>query len=277
MVLYIEYVLADNFLVDFVLLNLTSKIVRERPRWWLVLLACAFGSAGAFVLPLFSLPIAASIAIKLAIGIIMCAICFAKAAMFVKFVAFLMLLVCTYALGGMTIAFIFLFTRNPLETFSASYRGTLPIGTLIFGLFCLISGGLYLVRYIQERRAIAPFLRNIKLILFGKTISLFGYLDSGNRLEDNQSGLPIVVVSKFSIEKHFKKGVLKDNLSEREKKKLNPHYIEAKSATGNGKMLILSPEYIEIGNQKKSALIGISNTKFSEIVSIDALFGPALA
>ena len=275
MIVYVEYVLLDNFLIDFVLLRLTSKVVKVQVGWWRYLIACAFGTIASFVLPLFYLPVVLGITIKLLIGIIMCKMCYWEQPFSVRFAAFLVLLACLYSLGGLTIAFMFLLTKNPLETFKMSYFGLVPIGLLVFGTFCLISFVCYLLKYSKERKQIAPFLQMVKLQIFGKTLELIGYLDTGNRLEDDASGLPIVVVSKVALGKGFKKALV--SISNAQKKSLNPHHITASSATGQTKMLVIKPDFVSISNQKKNALIGISEQKFNDIVKIDALFGPALA
>ena len=275
MTVYIEYVILDNFLIDLVLLLLTAKVIKVHVSWWKYAFACSFGTAICFVLPLVSLPVIAGIAIKLVTGLIMCKICFFHQPFVVRFVANLVLLSLLYSLGGATIAFMFLLSKNPLETIKNNYFNTVPIGLLVAAAFCIISFALYLAKYIKERKTIAPFLRTIQIKIFGKTVELFGYLDSGNRLEDDVSGLPIVVVSKETLGKNFKSGL--ETLSASQTKAMRPHYIVASSATGQGKMLVLKPEYISIANEKKNALIGITEVKFNDIVRVDALFGPALA
>ena len=275
MTVYVEYVFLDNFLIDLVLLILTAKIIKMQPKWYQYAIACAFGTLVSFVLPLFSLPVVFGIAIKLFTGILMCKICFWGQPFSVRFAGFVILLACLYSLGGLTIAFMFLLTKNPLETFKMSYSGMLPIGLVVFGAFCLIFAVMYLLKYIKERKIVAPFLRTIKLGLFGKTIELLGYFDSGNRLEDDVSGLPIVVVSRQSLSKKLSKNLLE--LTEKQKKTMSPHYIEATAATGKNKMLVFRPEFVSVANQKKNALIGISDQTFNDVVKIDALFGPALA
>ena len=236
MIIYVEYVIIDNFLVDLVLLMLTSKVLKVHPKWWQYLLSCSFGTAVCFLLPLLYLPVIAGILIKLTTGILMCKICFFRQPFVVRFVSIIVLLSLLYSLGGATIAFMFLFSKNPLETLKNNYFNTVPIGFLVAASFCIISSALYLAKYIKERKNLAPFLRTITLQIFGKTIELFGYLDSGNRLEDDISGLPIVVVSKQALEKCLHKKI--NALFLRQTKAMRPHNICAITATGKGEMLV---------------------------------------
>ena len=272
-----EYVFLDNFCIDFVLLFLTAKVVRAKIKWWLLLLASLLGTVVAFVLPLFSLPIWAAILIKIALGLSMSAIVLAGQSFVVNFVGFLMFLLFTFVLGGMTIAFIGLFSKTTVETFSLNYEGVLPVGLLILALFLFVRGTAFLLKYINERRKIAPFLRNLQVQIDGKKIELFGYMDSGNRLEDPETGQPVVVVSWSSLEKRLGRGFLERlNDAQKVSKKLCAHYIEAKTATGSGKMLVFKPDYLHVGTDRKNAVVAVSKEKFSDVVKIDALFGPEL-
>lgn len=276
MIVYAEYLFLDNFLIDLVLLLLVSKIVRANKNIWLVLLACALGTGAAFVFPLFDLPVWASVLLKLAVGVVMSVVAFAKQPFVVKIVGFVLFVVLTFCLGGATMAFIYLLTKNTIKTFSVSYYNGLPVGLLVFAVFCVCCFGMYLWKYVRERKAIAPFLRNMTLCVCGQKMELFGYLDTGNRLQDDVSGLPIVVVSKQSLFKNLNKETKEKIENCNFDKKQNAHFVEAQSATGKSKMLVFRPEFLMVANQKKNALIGICETKFSELVRVDALFGPAL-
>lgn len=277
MEVYIEYVILDNFCVDFVLLCLVAKVLSVKLCWWKVLLACLFGTAAAVVIPLFSLPLYVSIPLKVAVGAIVSAIFLIGQPWLVNVIGFVFLMVFTFALGGMTLGFIYLITKSPVSTFAVSYGGGLPIGLLVLALFFVMQFVLYLAKYIKERKNIGSFLRTIYVQIDGTKIELAGFLDSGNRLEDMLTGLPVLVVSKKALIKKMPPVWKQLIASSQLPPKLKPHYIQTETAVGKNKMLVFTPDWVHIGNEKKQALIGISTKSFSEVVKVDALFGAALA
>ena len=273
---YIEYVIIDNLCVDFVLLYLVAKILNVKPKWYKYILSCFIGTLFAIVIPLFAMPIYISIPLKLLVGFVLSTLLLLGQPFFVKFIGFVFLMVFTFSLGGMTMALIYLFTKNVSSTFLISYGGGLPIGLLVLASFLIMQFVLYLSKYVKERRIIAPFLQDIKVKINGNIVKLSGFMDSGNRLEDDISGLPVIVVSKYSLQKKLPSEFKTYFNTGQMPKQLNAHYIDAETTSGKSKMLIFSPESVYIGNIKKKALIGLSSQNFSEVVKVEALFGPAL-
>ena len=276
MEVYVEYVILDNFCVDYVLLALVAKVLGVKVRWWKMLIACVLGTVCAIVIPLFVLPVYVSIPLKLFVGAVLSLVVLWGQPHSVKFVGFVFLMVFTFALGGMTIAFIYLLTKNPVSSFAVSYGGGLPVGLLVLAVFFAMQGVLCLTKYLKERKKIGPFLRDIIFEVGGKRFEICGYMDSGNRLEDPLTGLPVVVVSKKVLVKKIPE-IREGAMSGEWQKKYKFHSFDAKSAVGNAKMFAFCPDWIHIGNEKKRAVVGISEQTFTDIVKIDALFGPELA
>lgn len=62
-----------------------------------------------------------------------------------------------------------------------------------------------LIKAFYFKRSIMNFMYDMELKIGDVKINLKMYLDSGNSLYDQQTGLPIVIVSKKSLEQHIKK------------------------------------------------------------------------
>lgn len=275
MQVYIEYAILDNFCIDFVLLFLMLKVLHIKAKWWQYFLACSLGTAIAICLPLVSLPLYASIPIKILSGVLLSVFVLWRQPFFVWLVGFLLLMVFTFSLAGMTIAFLYLFKHDSAIDFSLNYSGALPVGLLILGVFCVFEAVLFLVKYIRERRIIAPFLRSISLQIDGKILNLSGYMDSGNRLLDPQTGMPVIVVCKQAL-KMLSKNWWDSLLANKLPKHYKQHFIPINTTSGNGKLIAFKPDWLHIGNFRHEAMVAISNEKFSEVLKVDALFGPDL-
>ena len=78
MVVYIEYAFAENFFIDSVLLYLALKASNAKIRRWRLLVSAFFGTVFALAFPLIALPSLLLTALKICVGLMMCAIALAK-------------------------------------------------------------------------------------------------------------------------------------------------------------------------------------------------------
>ena len=88
-----------------------------------------------------------------------------------------------------------------------------------------------------------------------------GFLDSGNGLCDNQTGLPVIIVTSKKLKKFFadkiscfvdKSSVLKQM-----------HYIKFATLSGEQKMLVFKVDRVEINNKEQQVVVGMPNKQLS--------------
>jgi stage II sporulation protein GA (sporulation sigma-E factor processing peptidase) len=70
MVVYIEYVFLDNFLIDIILISLARKSLRLQSKKPFLLLSATVGALVACILPVLKLGVAVSFALKMPIGLL---------------------------------------------------------------------------------------------------------------------------------------------------------------------------------------------------------------
>lgn len=100
MELYIEYVIINNFLIDYLVLYITSLVVKRRVLWWRMLLSALFGACYAVLAPLIPYPY--DIPLKAVSLLIMCAIAAGVRKPLIKFT--LVFLGITCFMGGLVTA-----------------------------------------------------------------------------------------------------------------------------------------------------------------------------
>ena len=71
MEVYIEYVIIDNFVIDYLILFFTKSILNSKIRKLNMFISVVFGVVSAVILPLFSIKIIYLICVKIMIGLIM--------------------------------------------------------------------------------------------------------------------------------------------------------------------------------------------------------------
>lgn len=100
MELYVEYVILNNFLIDYLVLYLTSLAVKRRVLWWRMALSALFGACYAVLAPLIPYPY--DIPLKALSLLIMCAIAAGIRKPLIKFT--LVFLGITCFMGGLITA-----------------------------------------------------------------------------------------------------------------------------------------------------------------------------
>lgn len=100
MELYVEYVIINNFLIDYLVLYLTSLAVKRRVLWWRMLLSALFGACYAVLAPLIPYPY--DIPLKAVSLLIMCAIAAGIKKPLIKYT--LIFLIITCFMGGLVTA-----------------------------------------------------------------------------------------------------------------------------------------------------------------------------
>lgn len=258
MTVYIEYVFLSNFIFNFLLLYATVRILKIRYKKRRLFAADLFGTAVAIAVPLLNLSVIFSVAVKLSlsVGIVLL---LARYKSKKQFLAALMLFWgLTFALGGIMMGIYFLLgedfaLQNDLGVVSSS-----PLPLFAGGFLCFVFLIKNLVAYINVKRAGASFVYSVVLVVDGERIETSGFLDSGNRLVDGKSGLPVIIaVSKPLIQK-LKQSVAESIISK--KGWADAHYTEFSTlAGGSRKMFVFSAQSVIVNGKEVSAVIGLAD------------------
>lgn len=193
MSVYIEYVIIDNIIIDYILLYAVSKTLRLGAKNYMLWLGAAAGAALAVVMPLLKVGDILIITIKTLTAFAMTLVLGAKS--FKSYIICLLLFFCyTFVLGGCIAGILFLFSADMFFAAQLIYNFDLPIG-LPLG-FCFLNYLLLirLVKYIERKKHIYPFIRDVRICCGDREISARGFIDSGNRLYDDD-GSPVILIS----------------------------------------------------------------------------------
>ena len=196
MEVYVEYVIIDNLIINYLLLKVSVNLARLKSSFLRLSIASVVGTMVAVIVPLIKMPLLLTVFIKILLGIIMVLISVGFVGLSKLATAFGFFILFT-ALGGGVVIMVFYFAGVDYKAyFSLHYNSFIPIGITILIVFMLSKFTLKWVGGILKVRDIRPFLRKCVIISNGKKVVVSGFIDSGNRLIDNDSGLPIIVASK---------------------------------------------------------------------------------
>ena len=193
MEVYAEYVILDNFVIDFCIIYAVLKTLGIKIKKWRIFFACFIGTAIALILPVFTLPAIAAFFLKLTLSLIMVFI-YAKYSSKRKFVYSLILFYTyTFIMGGACIGILYLISAEFSIESSINYNSALPLGLIIFIIFGYVYLILLIARFFKKRKDVINFIYNAEIFYKGKNQEIKAFLDSGNRLY--YKDLPVVVIN----------------------------------------------------------------------------------
>lgn len=257
MEIIIEYVLIENFVINFFILKTTETFIKEKAK--LIILNSIFGSIVALVFPLFNLSTFESILAKSLVGSIMVCVSFDFKTLTKYLYIYFAFAFMTFVFGG-----------------CGSMLGKISTETNVF-LITISSGILFAVtktffKIYHKKKNIKDFQYSVRLFFNGKEFDEKGYFDSGNLLYDNISHCPIILISKQVFEKLVGQNYYEFVLKNQNPKEIlkNCHYIPASTSLSNGKMLVFELENFQLIDKKnqikefKSQFVGLSFANFEK-------------
>ncbi len=267
MEIYIEDAIIQNIVINYTLLSISEKAVLQKSKFWKKILASIIGTLFAILITFFKLNAFFEIIIKLLSGLVMALIIIDKF-VFKKFLLlFIVFISSTFLMGGLIIAMEYLF--------NVSINGLMSAGIIL--LFYFILKGVIKQFYIK--RKLNKFYYNLLLTNGEKTLDIKAYLDSGNLLQDDETGLSILVINYSTFSKLFDNKVsVMDYLQKKLDKKIKGKYISFSTVGGVSKMFVCNIDKVmtyEKGEEKKEihVLLGIG-TKCFKSNDCDALLSP---
>lgn len=186
MTVYVEYVLIDNFVIDYMLLKAAFFTAGGKPKKRRLVFCALFGAVFALLYPLMEIHPVILAAVKILAGAFM-TLCADKFDSVKKYVIVSALfLTYTFVLGGAITGVYSVLGLNPSSEIS--------IAVMALPAYALIKTAYSVIRFIYRRKDVAALTYEIEISLAGKTIKAQGFLDTGNGLYDGES--PAVICSK---------------------------------------------------------------------------------
>lgn len=191
MTVYIEYVIIDNFIIDYALLKVALTLNGvEKVKWRLF--ACAFLGAGlSLVFPLIDFMPLLSVAIKVLSGVLLVMLSSKFNSVKQGYKTALTFLLLTFAIGGGIVA---IFTA-----FNLDYGAEISIALMFLPAIILLRFAISVIKSLVRKRESVGLEKECEIILTnGEIIKCRGYLDTGNGLYFND--VPVIVANKsFAI------------------------------------------------------------------------------
>lgn len=201
MEVYIEYAFIDNFIIDFLLIKISTKCAKIKTNLLRLLVASFIGALIAVVLPLFKVNGIFVFPIKILLGLLITFVAGNYVKLIDYFYASLYFFVLTFLSGGVIIALFNLANIDYESYFILNYNSFIPIGITFLAVYFATKGLIFLVEKLIKGLESETFRRKCMVIINGKKVTAEGFIDTGNKLYDNLTGFPVIVASKNFIKK----------------------------------------------------------------------------
>ena len=283
MEVYIEYVIIDNLIIDFLLLWSTLKVLGLKINKYLIIVSSLFGTIISCLLPLTPFSGLLLVVVKIVVGVLMVLLSH-KFTSFKQFTYALMLFVSfTFLMGGACYAVIILLGGTFENITIGTYDTIVPVSIVIATCFVYVFIIFRFTKYIYRRKDMIPYIGEAEIEIGGKNYKFKTYLDSGNRLYDKKTGAPVIILSAFALEKYITNDdMAKLIFGEKNGTFDNVHYLEYSTVEGNAKkMVVFTPSKIVIHSNGKSnsyynVCVGVTFKKFKDAIDFDCLLHPSL-
>lgn len=286
MELYIEYVIIDNLVINTLILLCTKATMKLRAKFYRVFLSALIGTVFAVCSPLLGLSNIVLLPMKIALAVVMILILAPFKTMKDFFLSLVFFVLYTLLLGGACVATLLLFGTSIEKLSAGGYDIAVPVGVILLIVSLYVSVIIAIARYISERRSISPFIREVELVVNKRVLKFNAFIDSGNKLVDRKSGLPVIILSVKLLEKYFEKEEIENLLLNQGRMKNSVfkgvHSISYSTISGEDKkMVVFEADSICIKNQQdeyitNKFMVGVTFQTFNDTVKYDMLLNPAL-
>lgn len=230
MVIYIEYVLIDNFIIDYFLLSAAFALTGVKVKRGRLFLSACFGALTALVLPFITDISLILVLLKLLIGLLMIIIANKFTSLKSLYIHFIIFFLYTAIVGGAIIA---LFNILNLD-----YTKEISTALMVFPVCMIINLISRAINFFYQKKPQISNTVNVILYKGNVKVSANGFFDTGNGAYHHSS--PVVFCSK-GLAKPF----LASPLS------LNPFYISVETINGSDKKFAFNLDKIEIYSGEK--------------------------
>lgn len=264
MIVFVEYVLIDNFIIDFIILYSVCKLLKISISRLRLVGASLLGVGFAFATPYLVLNNAILFIIKLLMGVILVYVGLPIKKIKQFILAYLAFLFLTFLLGGICYGLQGFVSSAKINNGAIEYTADFPVSLIIFAVFIFILLGNNLLQAMKSSK------QNIKLDInfLGKTIRFYALVDSGNQLIDKKTKLPITFLSRKKFETAYENFNLKGASSY--------EYIMCKTVAGNKFLDTITIDKMIIDNKITLKNVRIALYDFDKTQSFNAILSANL-
>ena len=291
MVIYMDMLFLENFILDFIILYVTGLISKNKIKFLKLIFGSALGAIYVVMYYFIKINVYSNIIIKLLLSIIMIYISFVPTNFkeMLKLTVFFYLT--SFVFGGAALSVIYMLNSRRITIQNGILIGNYTIRTIFIGVVIAYIVTIIAFKFVKAKFSKNDLFCNIIIKINNKQIKTKAMLDTGNFLKDPITNIPVVVVEYTVLYDMVPKEIL-DNIEdilggdlEKIPENIKNEYMSKLkvipfSSLGkqNGMLLGLKADGLIVANEEEvknidKVIIGIYNKKLSKKGDYSALLG----
>lgn len=291
MTIYIDIVLIENLLMNYIILFTTSLILKIKVNHVRLILAGIIGAIYSVFAYMGILQGKASIILKFILSIVIVYVAFYPQTLKKLWKDLLLFYLTSFVFGGAAFALIYIVKPQDIIMKNGLFLGTYPLKTVILGAIVAFVVSVTAFAVVKNKFGKKQLICEIEIKLNGKIIKTKAMIDSGNLLKEPITNNPVIVVERMLLYECMPKEILNNLESiiggdfEKIPENIKQEYISRLklipySSLGkqNGMLLGIKSEYLKViteeqESKKENVIIGIYKDSLTKRGEYQALIG----
>lgn len=293
MTIYIDVVLIENLIMNFIILLATGLILKEKIKIVRLLISGLLGAIYSLLSYMSILEIYSSMILKIILSIVMIYIAFNPQTMKKMWKDILLFYLTSFVFGGAAFAFIYIVKPQDILMKNGLFLGTYPLKTILLGAIIAFIIIITAFTVVKTKITKKDMFCKIEIGLNHKKIETIAMIDTGNMLKEPITNTPVIVVEHTLLYDCIPKEILNhleellggdfDNIPEEIKKEyLTRLKFIPFSSLGkqNGMLLGIKADFIKIKSneneteeKKENIIVGMYNKSLTKRGEYRALMG----
>ena len=293
MTIYIDVVLIENLIMNYIILLATGIILKEKIKTLRLFLASLLGAIYSVVAYMSILEIYSSMILKIILSILIVYIAFNPQTIKKMWKDILIFYLTSFVFGGAAFALIYIVKPQDILMKNGLFLGTYPLKTIILGAIIAFIIIIAAFSVVKSKITKKDMFTQIEIQLNEKNIETTAMIDTGNLLKEPITNAPVIVIEHTLLYECIPKEIL-NNLDELlggdfknipesvkneyiSKLKLIPFSSLGKQ---NGMLIGIKADYIKIKDKeenkeekKENIIIGIYSKSLTKRGEYRALIG----
>lgn len=261
LVVYIDVLILENFIVNMFLVSITCQTLRVRADIRLMLVSAALGASYVITMLYPKLDYLTKLPFQILVAAFMVFIVLGAKKLILILKGTSLLILYSMLLSGFCV---FIQYKKSGNTVFSTNLIDFDYRWLLLSIMILYVVIYRFVVFIQDRKELASYTYNVEIVTNKFTRTVKAFLDTGNELREPVTNLPVMIVEKSLL----------GGLELKDSEKL---FIPYKVVNGSsGKLEGFKPEFIKIYYEDnkfelRNVIIGVCDNKLSEIDEFEAL------
>jgi stage II sporulation protein GA (sporulation sigma-E factor processing peptidase) len=291
MTIYIDIVLIENLIMNYIILFTTAVVLKIKVNHIRLILASLLGAGYSIIAYMGIIKVYSSIILKIILSVLIIYIAFNPQNIKKMCKDLLLFYLVSFVFGGAAFALIYIIKPQNILMKNGLFLGTYTLKTVMLGAvvaFCIIIGAFAIIKNKISKK---DMFCEIEILINQKKIKTKAIIDTGNMLKEPITNVPVIVVEHILLYSCMPKEIL-NNLKEImggdfknipcdiQEKYISKLKLIPFSSLGkqNGMLIGIRPEYVKVITDEqekinKNVIIGIYEKSLTKKGEYQALIG----